>query len=200
MCLQCAGSHGPLHVFIMWLSLFGTCGPASSPSEDLVHTSTQAQLHRHMRTPRAACCIMSVTTSSIKQPQSGSILLHFTAPLSVASGLSTVHMCRQAVEESGAAASAWGPMHQGPFLQDLGIAARLEALIAGAGRIADLIKPAPMRPDQSDGDCLLMLMRMLLDPDHGNAANVGVEAYAHADARAHACALHGSLSARGQSK
>ncbi|KAK9790735.1 hypothetical protein WJX73_003909 [Symbiochloris irregularis] len=38
----------------------------------------------------------------------------------------------QGVEESGAAASAWGPMHQGPFLQDLGIATRLEALISGA--------------------------------------------------------------------
>ena len=37
---------------------------------------------------------------------------------------------RQGVADSPAKASAWAPMHQGPFLQDLGIASRLEALIA----------------------------------------------------------------------
>ena len=40
--------------------------------------------------------------------------------------------CRQGVADSKAQATCWGPQYQGQFLQNLGIAARLEALIEAA--------------------------------------------------------------------
>ena len=44
----------------------------------------------------------------------------------------TWRACRQGVADSKAEATCWGPQYQGQFLQSLGIAARLEALLDAA--------------------------------------------------------------------
>ena len=93
--------------------------------------------------------------------------------------------CRQGVAESKAEARCWGPMHQGPFLQNLGIAKRLEALLAavtdpsqqealykGAMRLVTgpyALAP-PLHESSSDaiaGDCCQ-------DGDHQREAQAGI--------------------------